>query len=102
MEPASVFATVSRKPCLASLGQGLRNLDCQKTESEEGKQGRTPSHAFHWFLRLLAPLAAVLRTTVALLSQQALSCTLRPHPPQLKLLQISISSEDFGHGQVRG
>lgn len=41
MEAASVFATVSRKPCLASLGQGLPNLDCQKTESKEGTRGRT-------------------------------------------------------------
>lgn len=99
-----MFATVSRKPCLASLGQGLRNLDCQKTESKEGKEG-APLHPLPLAPQATGPPASGLRTTVALLSRQAPSCTLRPHPPQLKLFQISISSKDFGHrmgGRVVG
>lgn len=74
----SLFATVSRRPCLSSLGQGPYNLDSQGTESKEGKQGNNLFRPLPiGFSGQQATLGTMVRTTVTLLSQE----NLVTHPP---------------------
>lgn len=98
-----VFATVSRRPSLGSLRLSLRNLAYQRAESKEGKQRNSLSRPTPiGFLSWLATLAVMVRTTVALLSQENPESSTVPHTTQLQLTQLQISTSSWNfNGQVR-